>query len=187
MRVVIQRVNEASVTVDGQVVGAIGQGLLVLAGMAPDDDDKTLEIMAQKIVNLRIFEDDAGKMNRSLLDVGGELLVVSQFTLFADCRKGRRPSFVGAAPPHQASELFDRFVNILRGMCPRVETGVFQAMMEVRLCNWGPVTIILDSADLLVPRRQHHTASRVAVENNTDQPALQRTDSERTTCHESVD
>lgn len=153
MKVVLQRVREASVTVDGQVVGSIGEGLLVLAGMAPDDTEDILDLMAQKIVNLRIFEDDAGKMNRSLLEVGGALLVVSQFTLFADCRKGRRPSFVGAAPPQLASSLFDRFVDKLRALGPRVETGIFQAMMEVRLCNWGPVTIILDSADLLVPRR----------------------------------
>jgi D-tyrosyl-tRNA(Tyr) deacylase len=157
MRAVLQRVREASVTVDGQLVGAIGEGLLVLAGMAPADDETVLAAMAQKIVNLRIFEDDERRMNRSLLDVGGALLVVSQFTLFADCRKGRRPSFVGAAPPELASQLFDRFVALLRGLCPHVETGVFQAMMEVRLCNWGPVTIVLDSADLLVPRRQHHS------------------------------
>ncbi len=153
MKAVVQRVKEASVTVDGNVVGAIGQGLLVLAGIAPDDSDAVLETMAQKIVNLRIFEDEAGKMNRSLLEVGGELLVVSQFTLFADCRKGRRPSFVGAAPPQQAAELFDRFVALLRSFGPRVETGVFQAMMEVRLCNWGPVTIVLDSQELYIPAR----------------------------------
>lgn len=153
MKAVLQRVREATVAVDGTIVGAIGEGLLVLAGMAPDDTDEILDLMAQKIVNLRIFEDEAGKMNRSLLETGGALLVVSQFTLFADCRKGRRPSFAGAAPPQTAAALFDRFVDKLRALGPRVETGVFQAMMDVRLCNWGPVTIILDSADLLRPRR----------------------------------
>lgn len=153
MKAVLQRVKEASVAVDGTIVGAIGEGLLVLAGMAPDDTDDILDLMAQKIVNLRIFEDEAGKMNRSLLETGGALLVVSQFTLFADCRKGRRPSFVGAAPPQRAAALFDRFVDKLRALGPRVETGVFQAMMEVHQCNWGPVTILLDSEDLLRPRR----------------------------------
>ena len=133
MKAVLQRVREASVTVDGRVVGEIGAGLLVLAGMASGDDEASLRAMAAKIVNLRIFEDDAGKMNLSLLDTGGALLVVSQFTLFADCRKGRRPSFMGAAPPADAAALFERFVAILREMCPRVETGVFQAMMGVRL------------------------------------------------------
>jgi len=153
MRAVLQRVREASVTVDGQITGAIGEGLLVLAGIAHGDTEEILDLMSQKIVNMRIFEDDAGKMNRSLLDVRGELLVVSQFTLFADCRKGRRPSFTGAAPPDVASALFAKFVDKLRAQGCRVETGVFQAMMEVRLNNWGPVTIILDSADLTVPRR----------------------------------
>jgi D-aminoacyl-tRNA deacylase len=148
MKAVLQRVREASVTVDGRMVGRIDAGLLVLAGMASGDDDTTLRAMAAKIVNLRIFEDEAGKMNLSLLDTGGGLLVVSQFTLFADCRKGRRPSFMGAAPPADAAVLFERFVAILREACPRVETGVFQAMMEVRLNNWGPVTIQLDSRDL---------------------------------------
>lgn len=148
MKVILQRVREASVTVDGTVVGQIGPGLLVLAGMAEGDDDATLDLMGGKIVNLRIFEDDAGKMNLSLLEAGGSLLVVSQFTLFADCRKGRRPNFMGAAPPAFARELFDRFVERLRALGPRVETGVFQAMMEVRLNNWGPVTIALDSRDL---------------------------------------
>jgi D-tyrosyl-tRNA(Tyr) deacylase len=153
MRAVIQRVREASVTVDDAVVGSIGPGLLVLAGMASGDDEPSLQAMAGKIVNLRIFEDEEGRMNRSLLETGGSLLVVSQFTLFADCRKGRRPSFMGAAPPAEAASLFERFVGILRQSAPRVETGVFQAMMEVRLNNWGPVTILLDSADLCGPRR----------------------------------
>ncbi|MCX7019176.1 MAG: D-aminoacyl-tRNA deacylase [Candidatus Sumerlaeota bacterium] len=148
MRTVLQRVREASVTVDGQVTGRIGAGLVVLAGFGADDNEALLRAMAARIVNLRIFEDDAGKMNLSLLDTGGALLVVSQFTLYADCRKGRRPSFIGAAPPGKAAALYDRFVGTLREMAPRVETGVFQAMMEVRLNNWGPVTIMLDSAGL---------------------------------------
>lgn len=148
MKVVIQRVRDASVTVDGAVTGAIGPGLLLLVGVAHGDNDAVLRAMASKIVNLRIFEDEAGRMNRSLLETGGALLAVSQFTLFADCRKGRRPSFMGAAPPTEAGRLFERFVELLRGSGPRVETGVFQAMMEVRLNNWGPVTIVLDSTEL---------------------------------------
>ena len=148
MKVVLQRVREASVSVDGKAVGRIDGGFLVLAGIAAGDDDAALETMANKIVNLRVFEDDAGKTNRSLLETGGALLVVSQFTLFADCRKGRRPSFMGAAAPDTASAMFEKFVGKLRSLGPRVETGVFQAMMEVRLNNWGPVTIILDSQDL---------------------------------------
>ncbi len=148
MKIVIQRVREASVSVEGAGVGAIGGGLLLLVGIAADDDGAKLEMMADKVVNLRIFEDDAGKMNRSVLDTGGGILAVSQFTLFADCRKGRRPNFMGAAPAAVASALFDDFVARLRARCPRVETGVFQAMMEVRLTNRGPVTIVLDSADL---------------------------------------
>lgn len=151
MKAILQRVREASVTVDGEAVGQIGPGLLVLAGVAEGDEEATLQLMASKIVNLRIFEDEAGKMNRSLLESGGSLLVVSQFTLFADCRKGRRPNFMGAAPPDVAREMFDRFVDRLRALGPSVETGVFQAMMEVRLTNWGPVTIMLDSNDLAAP------------------------------------
>ncbi len=148
MRAIIQRVREASVAVDKEVVGRIGEGLLVLAGVAEGDDDAAVRLLTSKIVNLRIFEDEEGKMNRSLLDTGGQLLAVSQFTLFADCRKGRRPNFLGAAPPGVAREMFDRFVHELRQQIPRVETGVFQAMMEVRLNNWGPVTIALDTDEL---------------------------------------
>ena len=148
MKVVIQRVTEASVTVDTETVGAIGPGLLLLVGIAPGDTDAVMQAVAAKITNLRIFEDAEGRMNLSLLETGGAILAVSQFTLFADCRKGRRPSFTSAAPPEQASRLFSRFVEILREQVARVETGVFQAMMEVRLNNWGPVTILLDSREL---------------------------------------
>lgn len=148
MKVILQRVREASVTVDGRIVGHIGEGLLLLGGIAADDAEASLRKMADKVINLRIFEDEAGKMNRSLLDMGGAILAVSQFTLFADCRKGRRPNFMGAAPPEQARQLFDQFVQILRERVAIVHTGVFQAMMEVRLNNWGPVTISLDTAEL---------------------------------------
>lgn len=148
MKVILQRVREASVTVEGVVAGEIGEGFVVLAGIAAGDSELTLQKMAEKIINLRVFEDSEGKMNRSLLDTGGSVLVVSQFTLFADCRKGRRPNFMGAAPPEMASEMFDQFVRLLRAAVPKVETGVFQAMMEVKLNNWGPVTIALDSGEL---------------------------------------
>lgn len=151
MKVILQRVREASVTVDGQITGQIGEGLLVLGGIAADDTTETLRAMATRILNLRIFEDDAGKMNLSLLDRGGSILAVSQFTLFADCRKGRRPNFLGAAPPDRARQMFDQFVDVLREHTLNVHTGVFQAMMEVRLLNWGPVTISLDSKELGLP------------------------------------
>lgn len=149
MRAVLQRVREASVTVDGRVTGSIGEGLLVLAGFGHGDSEATMAPVASKIVNLRIFEDDAGRMNLSLLDRVLPLLVVSQFTLYADCRKGRRPSFTDAAPPREAERLYTVFVDMLRSHGPRVETGEFGAMMEVRLLNWGPVTVILDSSDLI--------------------------------------
>jgi D-tyrosyl-tRNA(Tyr) deacylase len=148
MRVVVQRVSEASVKVSGEISGEIGKGFLVLVGFGRDDTEEDIEQIANKIVHLRIFEDAERKMNLSLLDVGGSLLVVSQFTLYGDCRKGRRPSFVEASEPGRASELFERFVLRLREFPLRVETGVFQAMMEVRLCNSGPVTIWLDSKEL---------------------------------------
>jgi len=154
MRTVLQRVTGAHVTVDGQRVGEVGRGLVALVGIAEGDDDSDLELMADKLVNLRIFEDNQHHMNRSLLDVGGDILAISQFTLLANCRKGRRPSFTGAAPPERASALFDQFVERLRALGPRVETGVFGAMMEVALTNAGPVTILLDTADLRAPRRQ---------------------------------
>jgi D-tyrosyl-tRNA(Tyr) deacylase len=148
MRVLLQRVSQASVEVAGETVGQCGAGLLLLVGIGPDDDQATLLRMADKLLNLRIFPDDAGKMNLSLLDVEGQILAVSQFTLFADSRKGRRPSFVGAAPPEQASAMFDEFVALLKqGGAGKVETGRFGAHMEVSLVNDGPVTIWLDSED----------------------------------------
>jgi D-tyrosyl-tRNA(Tyr) deacylase len=148
MRAVIQRVSRAQVTVDGKICGSIGTGLLVLLGVAADDSDADLAYLVEKTAGLRIFEDDAGKMNRSVEDAGGALLVVSQFTLFGDVRRGRRPSFDCAAPPQMADALYQRYVELLRGKGLQVETGVFQAMMKVELVNDGPVTILLDSRKL---------------------------------------
>lgn len=145
MRAVIQRVTRADVTVDGAVVGAIGPGLMVLLGVAEGDTPADSRYLAEKTVHLRIFEDEAGKMNRSLLDTGGALLAVSQFTLLADCRRGRRPSFIHAAPPDRAEALYLDFVAAARDRGVRVETGRFQAVMQVALVNDGPVTILLDS------------------------------------------
>ncbi len=146
MRVVLQRVSRAAVRVDGRTVGSIGTGYLVLAGFAPADTEQTLDWMAEKILGLRLFADADGKMNRDLHEVQGGLLVVSQFTLYGDARKGRRPSFIDAAPPAVAIPLYERFVSILRegGGGIRVETGEFGAMMEVELVNDGPVTLILE-------------------------------------------
>jgi D-tyrosyl-tRNA(Tyr) deacylase len=148
MRVLIQRVSRASVTVDEQVVGHIGQGLLVLLGVGQDDNEVQGKALADKIVNLRIFGDDEGKMNRSLLDVGGGVLVVSQFTLYADTRKGRRPSFTDAAPPVVAETLFERFKDSLASYGLPVASGIFGAYMTIEIRNEGPVTIWLDSEDL---------------------------------------
>jgi D-tyrosyl-tRNA(Tyr) deacylase len=145
MRAVVQRVSEASVRVDGEVVGRIGPGLLVLLGVGQGDSDSDADYLADKVANLRIFADDAGQMNRSVLDARGEILVVSQFTLYGDARKGRRPGYSDAAPPEEASGLYEHFVSRLRQSGLRVETGVFRAMMEVGLVNQGPVTILLDS------------------------------------------
>ncbi|MDZ7372882.1 MAG: D-aminoacyl-tRNA deacylase [candidate division KSB1 bacterium] len=145
MRAVVQRVSQASVRVDGQVVAQIGKGLVVLAGIRVGDSRGDADYLADKILNLRIFEDQAGKLNLSALDVGAELLVVSQFTLYGDARRGRRPSFTEAAPPEQAKPLFDYFLDRLRLSPLRVEEGVFGAIMEVEIHNQGPVTIILDS------------------------------------------
>jgi D-tyrosyl-tRNA(Tyr) deacylase len=145
MRAVLQRVSEASVTVDGEVVGRIGRGLMALIGVHKDDTDADLEWMVQKVPQLRIFDDDEGKMNRSLVDVSGALLLVSQFTLYADARKGRRPSYTDAMPPEAASALIDRLVERFRTTGLEVQTGRFRATMRVALVNEGPVTILLDS------------------------------------------
>lgn len=145
MRVVLQRVREASITVDGQVVGAIDGGILLLVGFTDGDTEEDLRWMARKIVGLRIFNDAEGKMNETLASVGGGILVASQFTLYGDTRKGRRPSFVQAARPEVAIPLYERFVELLRGETRQpVETGEFGAMMEIRLLNDGPVTLILE-------------------------------------------
>ena len=146
MRVVLQRVTRAAVRVDGKTVGEIGRGFVVLVGFAPADTDANLAWMAEKIIGLRLFGDDEGKMNRDLAEVGGGILVVSQFTLYGDARKGRRPSFIDAAPPEIAIPLYERFVTMLRakaGSIP-VATGEFGAMMEVELVNDGPVTLLLE-------------------------------------------
>ncbi len=149
MRAVVQRVSRAEARVDGQVVGQIGHGLLVLLGIAKGDRPETGQALAEKIVNLRIFDDDQGRMNRSLLDGGGAVLCVSQFTLYGDCRKGRRPSYDRAASPEEARPLYEAFLEFLRGLLrgtsAGVEAGQFQAMMQVELVNDGPVTLLLDS------------------------------------------
>jgi D-tyrosyl-tRNA(Tyr) deacylase len=145
MRAVVQRVKQSDVKTNGETVGRIGRGLLVLLGVAREDSAEDADYLANKIINLRIFEDENGKMNRSLLETGGELLAVSQFTLLADCRKGRRPSFIKAAEPEKATELYEKFVERVRQNGVAVQTGRFQAMMEVALVNDGPVTIIIES------------------------------------------
>lgn len=145
MRAVIQRVTSASVTVAGELVSEIGEGLLIFLGIAHDDTAAELDYIANKVINLRIFEDSEGKMNRSLLDTGGAALVVSQFTLYGDCRKGRRPSFIEAARPEQAKALYEQFIDVLASRNIRTQGGTFQAMMDVQLVNDGPVTILLDS------------------------------------------
>ena len=146
MRVVVQRVRRASVDVDAERIAEIDRGLLLLVGIAPEDIDVDLRRAAGKIVDLRIFADDEGKMNRSLRDIGGEVLAVSQFTLYGDTRKGRRPSFVGAAAPEIAEPLFDAFVDAIRGQGVEVETGRFGAKMAVELVNDGPVTLLIEVA-----------------------------------------
>jgi D-tyrosyl-tRNA(Tyr) deacylase len=145
IRAVIQRVKEASVQIKNQEVGSIGHGILVLLGVGQDDGADDAIYMAEKVVHLRIFADEQGKMNRSLLDVGGGLLAVSQFTLWGDCRKGRRPSFIAAAEPSKAEELYEAFVQHAETLGVTVATGRFQEMMEVSLVNDGPVTLLIDS------------------------------------------
>jgi D-tyrosyl-tRNA(Tyr) deacylase len=145
VRAVVQRVSSASVKVEGRAVAEIGRGLLVLLGVGNADQDADADFLAEKVANLRIFPDEAGAMNRSLLEVKGELLVVSQFTLYGDARKGRRPSFIDAAPPEEANRLYRRYVEKSRAVGLRVEEGVFRAMMDVALVNEGPVTVLLDS------------------------------------------
>jgi D-tyrosyl-tRNA(Tyr) deacylase len=145
MRAVVQRVSEARVKVDGQVTGEIGPGLLVLLGVAKSDDAAAAAQLAEKVYGLRLFNDAEGKMNLSLAEAGGAALAVSQFTLYGDCRKGRRPSFDRAAPAEQAKALYEEFVAALRKLGARVETGGFQAMMEVELVNAGPVTVLVDT------------------------------------------
>jgi D-tyrosyl-tRNA(Tyr) deacylase len=145
MRTVIQRVREASVRVEDQIIGAIGRGLVIFVGVTHTDTDDDARWLAQKIATLRIFEDDAGKFNRSALDIDASALVVSQFTLYADARRGRRPDFIDAARPEIAEPLIDRLVALLREQGVKVETGKFQARMLVHILNDGPVTIILDS------------------------------------------
>ena len=147
MRACIQRVSSARVVVDGASVGEISRGLLVLLGVAADDGDAELRWMVDKVVGLRIFDDGEGKMNLALSDVGGALLVVSQFTLLGDCRKGRRPSFIRAAPPEKAEQMYDQFVEGARQLGVRVATGRFRTYMQVELVNDGPVTILIDSAE----------------------------------------
>ncbi|KZR58414.1 D-aminoacyl-tRNA deacylase [Pseudobacillus badius] len=145
MKVVLQRSKEASVTVAGKVVGRIDSGLVLLVGVTHEDGEEEAAYLAEKIVHLRIFEDEEGKMNRSLLDVEGAILSVSQFTLYGDCRKGRRPNFMGAAKGEQAERIYDRFNELLKEKGVHVETGEFGAMMDVSLVNDGPVTFILES------------------------------------------
>lgn len=149
MKALLQRVTRASVSIDSEVVGKIEKGLVVLLGVADGDTEKDARYLAQKIVSLRIFADEEGKFNLSALDISGELLLISQFTLLADTRKGRRPSFVGAAPPAQAEALFDYFVEQVRATGLKVATGRFQAYMQVEIHNDGPVTIMLDSSEKL--------------------------------------
>lgn len=147
MKAVVQRVSASSVTVDGQVISSIGPGLAILLGVEKGDGIKDVNFLAEKIANLRIFEDDAGKMNLSVLDIGGEALVVSQFTLLADCKKGRRPGFDKAAPPTEAESLYNEFVEMLRACGVPVKTGRFQARMLFDTKNEGPVTLLLDTRD----------------------------------------
>ena len=154
MRALLQRVSSASLTVDGQFTGSIGVGFVVLLGITDGDTLDDARYLVEKTVNMRVFPDDEGRFNRSLSDVGGALMVVSQFTLYADTRKGLRPSFIRAAHPDVAEPLYRQSVVLFREACPEVVSGVFGGYMQVEIHNDGPVTIMLDSADLQVPRRQ---------------------------------
>ncbi|TCS94914.1 D-aminoacyl-tRNA deacylase [Hazenella coriacea] len=145
MRIVLQRVKEAKVSVEGQIVGEIAHGLLLLVGITHEDSEKDIQFLVNKVSNLRVFEDESGKMNHSIMDIGGSILSVSQFTLYGDCRKGRRPNFMDAAKPDQALPLYEKFNEELQRAGLQVETGVFGAMMDVSLVNDGPVTLILES------------------------------------------
>jgi D-tyrosyl-tRNA(Tyr) deacylase len=145
MRIVLQRVKHASVSIGGTTRSRIDKGMLILLGIHKDDTKEKADILSEKCVNLRIFADTEDKMNLSLNDAGGGVLIVSQFTLYGDCRKGRRPSFIEAAGPEKGNELYEYFVGLMRSLCPHVETGIFGAMMDVDLVNDGPVTIILDA------------------------------------------
>jgi D-tyrosyl-tRNA(Tyr) deacylase len=149
MKLVIQRVKRASVTIDGQVVSSIGQGFMVLWGSTHEDTKEIAEHMARKLINMRIFSDEDDKMNLGLKDIGGELLVVSQFTLYADCKKGNRPNFMKAMKPKESNELYEYFLELLRKEIPDVKTGEFGADMQVELINDGPVTIVLDSQEVM--------------------------------------
>ena len=153
MKVVIQRVSRGSVSINGKTVGKVGKGYVILLGIAKSDGEADIDYLVEKIVHLRIFEDEQGKMNLSLLDVGGSVLVVSQFTLYANTRKGRRPSFIQAAPPEIAIPLYEKFIEKMRRFAIDVQTGEFGAMMSVDICNEGPVTIIIDSEERLLPRK----------------------------------
>ncbi len=148
MRAVVQRVREASVSVDNEIKGSVGQGFCVLLGIEAGDEDKDLEYMVEKVSGLRVFDDEDGVMNRSIMDCGGEILSISQFTLLGDARKGRRPSWIRAERPERANEMYQRFNEGLRSRGIRVEEGVFQAEMMVNIVNDGPVTILLDSKKL---------------------------------------
>ncbi|WNR45884.1 D-aminoacyl-tRNA deacylase [Paenibacillus roseipurpureus] len=145
MRVVVQRCKRAEVTVGGEIIGQIGHGLMLLVGITHEDTEQDAKYVADKVAGLRIFEDESGKMNLSVMETGGSILSVSQFTLYGDCRKGKRPNFMAAARPELAEQLYNQFNELLRAQGLHVETGAFGEMMDVSLTNWGPVTLIIDS------------------------------------------